>query len=333
MRFIIVLSLLGPAVAFQHQLRRQPPAIMAKPIGIGTSPLLSQSHHDNLRQQHRHGMTNTNSDERTSLPILSVLTSHRASSILYLLTSILTFMTPNRLTLTQVVRHTGTARKVGGAAGFAIASCVSHILYEHQKERESMDDGTRRKLNFGLLVFAFVGLASIPGESSFSPTFNGAIRACVLMQLSRVIGCVAAFRGWVGSNDIQLGGGLGNKLEEMKRGVKQTWTGEMQDGKGRKKSIFTLLFALSCFEIGNNVMCFYHAVRVSQCFCRQAQLQQILSFDSLSLFSVPVESHHPHTSEQELIRVGNSASFSHFNIGMEPEKCCFAKSVEGVSIQ
>jgi len=67
------------------------------------------------------------------------------------------------------------ATKVGGAVSFAIASSASHILQNHGKDHDpkrpreyELDQGSRRKLNFGLLAFTCIGLCGVPGEASLS---------------------------------------------------------------------------------------------------------------------------------------------------------------------
>ncbi len=218
----------------------------------------------------------------SSKPVTSI-TSHRIASLLYIITSMVLAATPNRLNNYAIIsRH--KLSKLGGVFGFIIAAYTSSALYNIGNDSNSnsdstsedaakiIDNSTSRKLNFGLLLFTGVGFWSLPGEASFNPSFKGAFRTFVLMQISRIIGFVAAFRGWLDSNDIRFffrsGRGFGFKIEELQRALHQTWPSlDNERGinlrrKTEKWTIYSTLFALVRFGIINNVICLYNAMKV-----------------------------------------------------------------------
>ena len=214
----------------------------------------------------------------------SQITSYRASSVLYLVTSILLLASPNRIASlnfnngaatatagTTLLSQPGkyTAQKIGGAVGFAIASAISHLLYQRQnanggvKENLESDESSRsiRKLNFGLGAFSLIGLFAVPGEASFHFTFKGAARTFSLMLLSKVVGLTAAFRGWKESNGIN---GILLSWEEMRRGLRQTWVEKGEGWKGGKRTIYSTVFALGLFGMFSNALSYRHTIKVSE---------------------------------------------------------------------
>jgi hypothetical protein len=109
------------------------------------------------------------------------------------------------------------ASKVGGAAGFGLASGVSYMLASQpsslQTAAESSsistirrvstantyadtDTNTYLRLHLGLLGFCVLGLGAFPGEAAFFRTAGPAMLAYCAMSCARLVGAVTAFRGW-----------------------------------------------------------------------------------------------------------------------------------------
>ena len=55
---------------------------------------------------------------------------------------------------------------------------------------------TYQRLNVGLLAFASISLCSIPGEASFTTTFPLSMAIFGVMSISKLVGIVAAYKGW-----------------------------------------------------------------------------------------------------------------------------------------
>jgi len=277
------------------------------------APNISQSYQVSLI--HRHGLHESSSSSEndgqipsaSSSGILSKIASHRTVSILYILTAIVCLATEglgvggkmmegaSASTAIKIQPGQYSATKVGGATGFAVAASVSYILQKYQQKQPNQEEGdddyldgsSCRKLNFGLLTFALIGLFAVPGEASLSNSYTGNIRtailAFVIQYVSRAVGLIAAFRGWTLSNDMQFGKtGGGQKwglLKELKRGVVQTWkrdevidvattsgkddTTTTRSGKKRKNSIYSTIFVCTLLGMMNNAMTFQHVTKVS----------------------------------------------------------------------
>ena len=100
------------------------------------------------------------------------------------------------------------------------------------------------------------------------------MRTFTAMQISRLVGFFASFRGWLDSNEIKFfmrsGRGIFFKLEEIKRGLDQTWpslvwgTTKRRHGLRIEKTeetwtIYSTLFAIVRFGIINNTICIAYA--------------------------------------------------------------------------
>ena len=231
--------------------------------------------------------------------ILSQVFSHRNASILYFLTSIIlanpVSMVEGSSAFKLMSMQPGqyNAAKVGGVMGFFMASSISYMLHKFQQKdveagenddvnvdidaniidapNQSMNEATLRKLNFGLMIFAFIGLFAVPGESAMlsnsanavagNNVMTTAVLAFIMQHFTRAIGLVAAFRGWVATNGIftpQQPSGQFGFLNELTKGFKQTWI----DGKKRKKTIYSTVFAFSLLGMVNNFMSFQHVAKV-----------------------------------------------------------------------
>ncbi len=224
--------------------------------------------------------------------LLSSIASHRIASILYILTTFVSIATEGlgvgekliagASTATAIKIQPGqfSATKLGGALGFAVAAGVSRILHKYtsaegdvEKEEESvLDADSCRKLNFGLLSFSLVGLFAVPGEASLSYSSTGSIAtstfALAVQYVSRVVGLLAAFRGWISSNGIQLRKGEGQKrgfVKDLRNGLMQTWASDEIDGDEsvKKNSIYSTVFMCTLLGMVNNAMTFQHVKKVS----------------------------------------------------------------------
>jgi len=218
---------------------------------------------------------------------------------------------PNRIEPTLLKRY--PASKVAGATGFALAAGISYILgnYEYHNSNNNSSSSnsssvggavaplrgetdietaiskqTHKKLNFGIMMFSFIGLSAIPGEASFHPSFQGAMIVFGIMSLARFMGGWVGFKGWLDCNGIDVfkknvststsrGILIRDLIMECKRGVRQTWFDDsdstdvnIEQGKGekgtrKKKNIFSLCYWCALVGIVNNALSFYHAGKTS----------------------------------------------------------------------
>lgn len=222
------------------------------------------------------------------------------------------------------------AAKVGGVMGFFMASSISYMLHKFQQKdveagenddvnvdidaniidapNQSMNEATLRKLNFGLMIFAFIGLFAVPGESAMlsnsanavagNNVMTTAVLAFIMQHFTRAIGLVAAFRGWVATNGIftpQQPSGQFGFLNELTKGFKQTWI----DGKKRKKTIYSTVFAFSLLGMVNNFMSFQHVAKSTAISIFHKSLN-LTAIARLSLISAIASVLHDAASRNEL---------------------------------
>lgn len=200
---------------------------------------------------HKRSITSLPSTKNDSLNIKNsrLLYGYRLTSILYIITSLAIFLTPNRMTSTTTIPYTPT--KVAGACGYAIAGAVSHILC-NATGRNRLESDTYKRLNIGLFLFAALGMLVVPGEASFYPNFRGSILIFLLMGVSKACGGFCAFQGWTAG---VVDGGLGS---ELWNGFKETWTGFKPETK--ETNIYRILFVTVFYILlGNNAMNLYHS--------------------------------------------------------------------------
>jgi len=87
---------------------------------------------------------------------------------------------------------------------------------------------------------------------------GGAVRTFTIQLVSRLVGLVAALRGWMESNDLDIHQAeQTNRLvtiwEETTRGVRQTWM-ERVEGEKKRKSIYSTLILFAWLGMLNNAM-------------------------------------------------------------------------------
>jgi hypothetical protein len=132
------------------------------------------------------------------------------------------------------------ASKVGGAAGFGMASGVSNIL-AGANDRNHLQSDTYKRLNLGLLGFSVLGLAAFPGEAAYFNTARPAILTSLVMTVAKVFGAVVSYKGWI------LGIAKGQTVkEELVQSIKDNFKGlKVQKKKyaGAYRNFLLLVFA------------------------------------------------------------------------------------------
>jgi hypothetical protein len=299
-RTLTQLSLISAALGFQSplpatkhctQTNNAPKHQISAHSQIGSSLNLIQNRADQNVNARSFGLHQSSTDgdgeiASSSTPdLLSNIASHRTASILYAITTVIHLakegvgvggeMMAGASAAIKIQQGQFSATKVGGVLGFAIAAFVSRTLYkEKQKEGDAkdgdfcLDTRSYRKLNFGLLAFAFFGLFAVPGEASLSNTSTGTIGTSVLafvvQYVSRVIGLGAAFKGWTASNDLKFK--KQTLFQEFSKGVSQTWKNDEPtvhevSGKKKKNSIYSTIFVFTVLGMMNNAMTFQHVTK------------------------------------------------------------------------
>jgi len=149
-------------------------------------------------------------------------TSYRRGRVLYWILAAVLFLIPDRTASTLL------ASKYGGAAGYAIAGGLCHILAgANEKDRLSSDTYTR--LNVGLLGFSALGILFAPAEAGFFFTAPPAIILSLIMTLAQGYGILVSFLGW--KRGVDPAGTVGlkqtpqNLVNELRDGTKTTLKG------------------------------------------------------------------------------------------------------------
>jgi len=101
----------------------------------------------------------------------------------------LIFVMPDR-TLTTLL-----ASKLGGSAGFAMASGLCYIL-NGAVVHDRLASDTYKRLNVGLLGFCGLGLAAVPGEAAFMNSPGSAILSSIFLTAVKLYGTLLAVVGW-----------------------------------------------------------------------------------------------------------------------------------------
>ena len=152
---------------------------------------------------------------------LDLTRKYNTTSLLFMIVSVIIALMPDRTVQ--------LASKVGGAAGYGLASGVSRIL-AGATNRNRLDSDTYKRLNMGLFGFSLVSLVAIPGEAAFLPTFGMAVLLLSCMQLVKGLGLTVANEGWRrgvdpennGLDPKQIMGELGNGTKSNLGGLYNT---------------------------------------------------------------------------------------------------------------
>ena len=169
----------------------------------------------------------------------SLMDAYRIGTIVFGSMGVVLLFMPDR-TMTTLI-----ASKLGGAAGFGIASGLCHIL-KGATEHDRLQSDTYKRLNIGLLGFSLMSLPAIPGEASFLPTFVPALFLSIVATLARIFGCFISYQGWVQ--------GMGGKaaprtlLRDVFKGAKETLGGLRVKNKGKLYRNFLILVILAAFS-------------------------------------------------------------------------------------
>jgi hypothetical protein len=159
--------------------------------------------------------------------------SYKLSTILFGLLSAWILFMPD-VTLGKKI-----ASKVGGAAGFGLASGVSNIL-AGANDRDHLQSDTYKRLNLGILGFSVLGLAAFPGEAAYFYTAPPAIFTSLVMTVVKVFGAVVSYKGWT------LGIAKGQTAkEELVQSIKDNFKGlKVQKKKyaGAYRNLLLLVF-------------------------------------------------------------------------------------------
>jgi hypothetical protein len=203
--------------------------------------------------------------------------AYNLSTVLFGFISILLLLSPDR-TMTKRL-----ATKIGGAAGFGLASGASYMLSRAEEEQHDDDDqlvltttsDTYKRLNLGVLGFSVLGLAgSIPGEAGFFRTAPPAMITALFMLVTRIVGAKVAYQGWtrgivVTSNDVS--NDVSNStlsaspvVAALVEGMKSNIRGFRVKRQDKKKSLFYRNgMLLVMFGMFNNFMGAIFDIRVS----------------------------------------------------------------------
>lgn len=130
------------------------------------------------------------------------------------------------------------ASKVGGAAGFAVASGLCHIL-QGANENDRLGSDTYKRLNLGLLGFGVLGLAAVPGEAGFCTTAAPAMFLTVVLSAVRMFGAKVAWNGW--ERGVNPRDGRTNVLTELVQGTQSTLQGLKVQNRKKALSYANLL--------------------------------------------------------------------------------------------
>ncbi|GKY96145.1 hypothetical protein MPSEU_000574500 [Mayamaea pseudoterrestris] len=142
--------------------------------------------------------------------------------------------------------NTMVSSKLGGAAGYGIASGLCYIL-QGATNHDRLKSVTYKRLNIGLLGFSLMSLAAVPGEAGFLPTFVPALLLSLVATIVRLLGAFAAYSGWVQ--------GLGGKasprtlIQDFAQDTKETLLGLRVKHKGALFRNAFVHLAIGAFEI------------------------------------------------------------------------------------
>jgi hypothetical protein len=182
----------------------------------------------------------------------SMAKAYNLSTVIFGFISVLLLLCPDK-TLTKRL-----ASKFGGAAGFGLASGASYIL-AGANEHDQLTSDTYKRLNLGVLGFSVLGLAGVPGEAAFFTTAAPAMFTSLLMLVTRIVGALVAYQGWIRG----ITSGL-TPVQELVEGMKSNIRGLKVKRQDKKKSLaYRNCMLLVMFGMFSNLMGGIFDVRVS----------------------------------------------------------------------
>ena len=155
--------------------------------------------------------------------------AYNLSTVLFGFISILLLVCPDK-TLTKRL-----ASKIGGAAGFGLASGASYILAGANQE-DRLTSETYKRLNVGVFGFSVLGLAGVPGEAAFFPTAAPAMVTSLFMLVTRIVGASVAYQGW--TRAVRVASNSTTRGQAMVEGMKSNIRGLQVKRQDKKKSLF-----------------------------------------------------------------------------------------------
>jgi hypothetical protein len=174
----------------------------------------------------------------------------------FLIASIVIFLIPDQTLTTLLAAHWG------GAAGFALAAGICHIL-RHASLEDRLHSDTYKRLNLGLLGFCGLGFAALPAEAGFLNSYLGTRVLAGILFLLRVYGCIVAWNGW--RRGITLS--KSTFASEFLMGIKSTIKGLKVQSAKKALTYRNCLLLISC----GIVSCFMEGlffIRYQQAFSR-----------------------------------------------------------------
>jgi hypothetical protein len=174
----------------------------------------------------------------------------------FLIAAIVIFLIPDRTLTTLLAAHWG------GAAGFALAAGICHIL-RHASLEDRLQSDTYKRLNLGLLGFCGIGLTAVPAEAGFLSSFLGTRFLAGILFLLRIFGCILAWNGWCRGITLSTH----SVASELAQGIKSTIQGiKVQSSK--KALTYRNCLLLVCCGIVSSFMEGLFFIRYQQAFYR-----------------------------------------------------------------
>jgi hypothetical protein len=188
--------------------------------------------------------------------------AYNLSTVLFGFISILLLVCPDK-TLTKRL-----ATKIGGAAGFGLASGASYIL-AGANEEDRLTSDTFKRLNVGVFGFSVLGLAGFPGEAAFFRTAAPALVTSLFMLVTRIVGASVAYQGWTRGVVVSNSNSNSNlnsttRVQALVEGMKSNLRGLKVKREDKKKSLFYRnCMLVVMFGMFNNFMGGIFDIRVS----------------------------------------------------------------------
>ena len=200
---------------------------VSHPLSLPFARLHSKSTKSPFRRNLERFESNTEGAALSSVDKEKMAKAYNLSTALFGFISILLLVCPDK-TLTKQL-----ASKIGGAAGFGLASGASYIL-AGANEQDRLTSDTCKRLNVGVFGFSVLGLAGVPGEAAFFRTATPVMVTSFFMLVTRIVGASVAYQGWtrgVASNSTTL-------VQTMVEGMKSNIRGLYVKRQDKKKSLF-----------------------------------------------------------------------------------------------
>jgi hypothetical protein len=213
--------------------------------------------------------------------------AYNLSTVLFGFISILLLLSPDKTQTKQL------ASKIGGAAGFGLASGASYIL-SGANEDDRLSSDTFKRLNLGVLGFSILGMACVPGEAAFFATATPAMVTSLSMLVTRIVGASVAYQGWTRGI-----ASYSTPVQALVEGMKSNIRGLKVKRQDKKKSLFyrncMLLVMLGMFsnamggifDIRVSSIGYYTgpSVRRCDCCCWKMPISSLTGAPSLVAFS------------------------------------------------